>query len=78
MSCRLYPFEMAYFCLGNKRYSKAIEISYLNLHVEMSLLALFPLLGLHPFLLLQTLHQLLWDVHVSHWLEHLTWEIKKV
>lgn len=57
----------------NEMYSLAAIFSYLNLHVEVSFLALFPLLCLHPFLLLQSLHQLLGDVHISHWLEHLTW-----
>lgn len=58
-------------------YSSAAIFSYLNLHVEVSFLALFPLLCLHPFLLLQSLHQLLGDVYVSHWLEHLTWGIRQ-
>lgn len=51
--------------------------SYLDLHVEVSLLALFPLLRLYPFLLLQTFHQLLGDVHVGHGLEHLAWNRRK-
>lgn len=53
----------------------AVLDPYLDLHVEVSLLALLPLLCLHPLLLLQTLHQLLGDIHVSHRLEHLTWNI---
>lgn len=53
-----------------------VLVSYLDLHVEVSLLTLLPLLCLHPFLLLQTLHQLLGDVHVSHWQEHLAWDTR--
>lgn len=52
----------------------AVLIPYLDLHVEVSLLTLLPLLCFHPLLLLQTLHKLLGDVHVSHGLEHLTWD----
>ncbi len=55
----------------------AVLVSYLDLHVEVSLLALLSLLCLHPFLLLQTLHQLLGDVHVGHWLEHLAWDTQR-
>lgn len=55
----------------------AVLVSYLDLHVEVSLLALLPLLCLHPLLLLQTLHQLLGDVHVSHWLQHLAWDARR-
>lgn len=39
----------------------------------MSFLALLPFLCLHPFLLLQSLHQLLRDVHVCDRLQHLTY-----
>lgn len=45
----------------------------LHLHVEMRFLALLPFLCLHPLLLLQSLHQLLRDVHVRDWLQHFTY-----
>lgn len=55
----------------SNRATWTLPVPYLDLHVEVSLLALLPLLRLHPFLLLQTLHQLLGDVHVGHRLQHL-------
>lgn len=52
---------------------KTPHSTHLDLHVEMSLLTFLPLLGFYPFLLLQTLHQLLRDVHVCHGLKDLTY-----
>jgi len=46
---------------------------YLYLHVKVSLLPLFSLLGFHPLLLLQPLHQLLGDIIVCDRLQDLTW-----